>query len=74
MILEKANRIMTEFVKTPMELTLESIEDEKQRIIDSEKKGFVSYDYAYGWVQACESITNIIHNQGLILERKSKQK
>ena len=60
-------------IKTPMELTIESIEEEKQRIIEGEKSGNVSKDYAYGWIQACESITNIIHNQGLILERLERK-
>ena len=58
--------------KTPMELTLDSIEIEKQRIIKGEKNGFVSKEYAYGWIQAMECINNIIHNQGLILEQKTK--
>jgi hypothetical protein len=66
-------KIKNEMSKTPMELTLESIEEEKQRIIESEKSGHISNDYAYGWIQACESITNIIHNQGLILERLERK-
>jgi len=58
--------------KTPMELTLDSIEIEKQRTIQAGKEGFVSKEYVYGWIQAMECIDNIIHNQGLILEQKTK--
>jgi hypothetical protein len=66
-------KIEKEMSKTPIELTLESIEEEKQRIIESGKNGYISNDYAYGWIQACESITNIIYNQGLILERMERK-
>lgn len=56
---------------TPMEITLKSIEEEKQIIIEAQKKGSVSYQYMHGYVQACQQIDNIIHNQGLLIERKA---
>jgi len=55
--------------KTSIEVTLDSIELEKQRVIAAGKEGFVSKEYVQGWVQGMNCIDNIIRNQGLLMEQ-----
>ena len=55
--------------KTMFEIALDSIQLEKHRAIAAEKAGFVSKEYVQGWVQGMNCIENIIHNQGLLMEK-----